>query len=91
MKTKVLNYRVIIEPETYPNGSRVYNAYCPTLGVSDYGDSIEEVLESIKDGISLAVESLAKEKSEIPSDNLEEQIVTSTKINVPPNFRGAFA
>lgn len=39
----------------------VYNAYCPTLNVADYGDSIEEVLESIKDGIQLAIECLLEE------------------------------
>ncbi|MEK7550975.1 MAG: type II toxin-antitoxin system HicB family antitoxin [Patescibacteria group bacterium] len=83
MQTKVLNYRVIIEPETYPNGDMVYNAYCPTLGVADYGDTIEKALESLKDGVELAVESLAKEKAEIPSDNITSQIVTSTQVEVP--------
>jgi hypothetical protein len=39
MQTKLLNYRVIVEPETYPNGDKVYNAYCPTLGITDYGDT----------------------------------------------------
>jgi len=65
MQTKLLNYRVIVEPENYPNGDRVYNAYCPTLGITDYGDTIEEVLKSLQQGIELAVESLAKEKLEI--------------------------
>lgn len=37
METKVLNYRIIIEPEKYPDGSQGYNAYCPSLGVADYG------------------------------------------------------
>lgn len=91
MVKKVLNYRVIIEPEKYPDGDMVYNAYCPTLGVADYGDSVEEVLESIKDGILLTIECLAKEKSEIPVDNLEEQIVTSAKIEIPPSLRVALA
>lgn len=54
MQTKVLNYRVIIEPENYSDGSKVYNAYCPTLSVADYGDSVEEALNSLKDGIELA-------------------------------------
>ncbi len=54
MEKKVLNYRIIIEKEQYEDGAPVYVAYCPTLGVSDYGDTIEEVLESIKDGIELA-------------------------------------
>jgi hypothetical protein len=41
MQTKLLNYRVIVEPEIYTNGDKVYNAYCPTLGITDYGDTIE--------------------------------------------------
>jgi len=60
MDTKVLNYRIIIEPEKYDDGSLVYAAHCPTLGISDYGDTVEEVLTSIKEGIELAVECLAK-------------------------------
>jgi predicted RNase H-like HicB family nuclease len=91
MQRKVLNYRVIIEPEKYPDGNKVYNAYCPTLGVADYGNSVEEVLESIKDGILLAIESLAKEKQEIPEDNLEEQIVTSTQVKLPEKIKASFA
>lgn len=91
METKILNYRVIIEPETYPDGSIVYNAYCPTLEITDYGNSIEKVLESIKEGILLAIESLSKEKKEIPVDNLEDQIITSTKIVLPSDIRIAFA
>ena len=83
MQQKVLNYRIIIEPEKYDDGSIVYVAYCPTLGISDYGDSIEKVLSSIKDGIELAVESLAKERQEIPIDDIQEQIITSTMVNSP--------
>lgn len=56
MKQYVLNYRVIIEPEKYPDGSTVYVAYCPPLDISDYGDCVEEVVSSIKDGIELAKE-----------------------------------
>lgn len=82
MKTQVLNYRIIIEPEK--QGKRVvYNAYCPTLGVVDYGNSIDEVLKSIKDGIELALEYLADEGKEIPVDNIAEQVVTTTQVQVP--------
>lgn len=86
MQTNLLSYRVIVEPETYPNGDKVYNAYCPTLGITDYGDTIEEALSSLKDGIELAVESLVKEKQEIPSDNLSDQIVTQTQVQFPIAF-----
>jgi len=54
MEQTVLNYRIIIEPEEYEDGSVVYAAFCPTLGISDYGETIEQVLDSIKDGIELA-------------------------------------
>ena len=90
MEAKVLNYRVIIEPERYPDGSKVYNAYCPTLGVADYGDSVEEVLESIKDGILLAVESLVKKGKEVPIDNVEEQIIASAKVSLSPKLKPVF-
>lgn len=91
MKTQVLNYRIIVEKEKYDDGSLVYVAYCPSLGISDYGDTVEDVLASIKDGIELGVEALAKEGQDIPVDNVEEQLVTSTKIKVPSNFKISLA
>ncbi len=91
MEKQMLNYRIIIEKEQYEDGSLVYVAYCPTLGISDYADSVEEVLSSIKDGIELAIESLAKEGKEVPVDNVEEQIVTSAKITIPSGIKISFA
>lgn len=91
MEKKVLNYRIIIEPEKYADGSTVYVAYCPTLDISDYGNSVEEVLTSIREGIELAVGYLAKENKEIPTDDVEKQFITSTKINLPENFKISFA
>jgi len=79
MQKQVLNYRVIIEPEKMGKKT-VYNAYCPSLGVVDYGSSIEEVLKSIKDGIRLAIECLIEEKKEVPKDNLEDQLITSVRV-----------
>lgn len=79
MEKHALNYRVIIEPEKMGKKT-VYNAYCPTLDVTDYGDSIEEVMESIKDGIKLAIECSFEEKKEIPHDNIEEQIITTVAV-----------
>lgn len=90
MKTQVLNYRIIIEKEKYEDGSNVYVAYCPSLGISDYGDTVEDVLASIKDGVQLAVASLAKEGKDIPIDHVEEQFVTSTKINIPLRYKNFF-
>lgn len=86
MQKQVLNYRIIIEPEKM--GKKVvYNAYCPTLGVADYGNSIDEVLKSIKDGIELAIECLRDEGEEIPVDNVAEQVVLTTKVEVSPDAK----
>ncbi len=79
MEKAVLSYRVIIEPEKIGRKT-VYNAYCPSLGVADYGDSMEEVLKSMKDGIKLAIECLLEEKRDVPKDNIEEQVITSVRI-----------
>lgn len=90
MQKKVLNYRIIIEPEKMDR-KVVYNAVCPTLGVFDYGDSIDEVLESIKDGIELAIECLRDEGQEVPVDNIEEGAVLTAKVNVPEDAKVAIA
>ena len=81
MEKNVLNYRIIIEKEKYEDGSIV----------SDYGDAVEDVLESIKEGIQLAVESLAKEGKDVPVDHIEEQFITSTKIIIPSGIKISLA
>ncbi|MCR4264134.1 MAG: type II toxin-antitoxin system HicB family antitoxin [Candidatus Roizmanbacteria bacterium] len=91
MEKNVLNYRIIIEPETYEDGSTVYVAHCPTLGISDYGDSIDDALKSIQSGIELAVEHLAKEKKEVPIDHIDRQIITSMGITPPKGRNVTYA
>ncbi|MBU0999979.1 type II toxin-antitoxin system HicB family antitoxin [Patescibacteria group bacterium] len=86
MQKQVLNYRIIIEPEKMDKKT-VYNAYCPTLDVADYGNSIDEVLKSIKDGIALAIECLKDKGQEIPVDNIEKQVVTTAQVEVLANVR----
>lgn len=90
MQKQILNYRIIIEPEKMGKKT-VYNAYCPTLGVADYGDSIDEVLKSIKDGIELAIEYLKDKGEEIPVDNTKGQTITTTEVEIPEGAKVAFA
>lgn len=85
MEKKVLNYRVIIEPEKMGRKT-VYNAYCPTLGVADYGDTVDDVLESIKDGIKLAIECLIEENKEIPIDQVDKQLITTVQVSTSKPF-----
>jgi len=52
MDKKVLNYRIVIEPEKYDDG---------------------------------------KETSEVPVDAVEDQIITTARINVPSSWKAQFA
>jgi len=87
---QVLNYRVIIEKEHYGDGTPVYTAYVPTLDIADYGDTIDIVLESLKDGIKLAVECLVDEGKAVPVDNFEETMLVNTQVPAPAGVK-AFA
>ena len=92
MEKSVLNYRVIVEPDTrVGTKQKCFTAYCPTLGIADDGDTIDEALMNIKEGIQCYVEALMKEGKEVPSpDNLNEGLVSgvsiqlSSKPNVSP-------
>jgi len=87
VQAKILNYRVIIEKERYPDGTSVYVAFVPTLGITDYGPTIDALLKSLKDGIELAVECLTKEHKEVPTDKVEEIIVVHTQIPAPKDAK----
>lgn len=77
----IKNYRVIIEPEVgVKNRKKVYTALCPTLGVADWGVTIEEALTNIKEGIECYIESLVKHNDPIPEEDHERQLITTTKV-----------
>lgn len=83
MEKIILNYRVIVEPDTRVGTSeKCYTAYCPTLGIADDADTIDKALASIKEGIRCYVEALLKEGKEIPApDNIDEGVVTNIKVS----------
>lgn len=81
MQTKVLNYRIIIEPEKQGKKT-VYNAYCPTLGLADYGDSIDVAVKNIKGLIKFHIESLLAEGLEVPQENTSKELITSTTVSI---------
>lgn len=79
MEKNILNYRVIIEPEKMGKKT-VYNAYCPTLGVADWGSSINEAIKHIQSLIKFHIESLLEEGIEVPRENTEQELIMSTKV-----------
>ena len=90
MQTTILNYRIVIEPDQYTGSNKpCYTAYCPTLGVADGGDTIEEALKNVQGAIEAYVESLVEDRLPVPADNTDGDIVTSTKVQVRGNVQYA--
>ena len=80
MQTQILNYRIIIEPEKQGRKT-VYNAYCPTLGVADWGNTVDQAIERIQSLMKFHIECLLEEKQEVPVEN-EQEILTRAKISI---------
>ncbi|MBL7159069.1 type II toxin-antitoxin system HicB family antitoxin [Candidatus Microgenomates bacterium] len=90
MKMKVLNYRIIITPDAQTGtGKTGYTAFCPTLGVADDGDTIEEALKNVKGAIQAYVDSLVEDKQVVPVDQPQQDMVTTTQIAAPLSLRFA--
>ena len=61
----VLEYNVVLEED--PDGG--YIVHCPALpGCFSQGETKEEAIENIKEAILVYLESLQKDKEEIPND-----------------------
>jgi len=84
MQTKVFNYRIIVTPDKQTGtGKAGYTAFCPTLGVADDGDTIEQALKNVKGAIQVYVDSLVEDKQPVPVDHPQQDIVTTTQIEAP--------
>lgn len=87
-----MNYRIIIEPEIdAKTGKKVYTAFCPKLGVADWGKTVEKALAHIKEGIECHLESLVKHENPIPREDVSEFMVATTEVSLPRNLRITFA
>lgn len=85
MRTNILKYNIIIRKE-----GKHYIADAPTLGVSDFGKTIEEAKENIKGAVKCHVEGLIKTKNDVPAPDSEEFYISNTEIILPKNLRLAF-
>jgi len=90
MQTTILNYRVIVEPDTQTGTDKPgFTALCPTLGVADDGDTVEETLANIKGAIEAYVQSLIDDRIAVPVDQPEHDMVTTTQVEVHGNLQFA--
>jgi len=92
MEKQILNYRVIIKPDQYLGSKKpCFTILCPTLEVVDYGNTIEEALSNIKEGLELRLETLQSEGREIPVDDVTQEIITTTQVQLPSSKNQSFA
>lgn len=78
MKTTLLRYNVLIKKE----GTN-YIAYVPTLGISDFGKTLDDTQRHIKQAIAIHIEGLIKTGADVPAPDATEFYVSQTEINLP--------
>lgn len=84
MKTCLLRYNVIIQKE-----GKDFIAYVPTLGISDFGKTVDEAKKNVEAAITCHVEGLIKTKTEVPNPDIQEFYLSQTAIPAPPNLKFA--
>ena len=82
MKTTVLRYHVVIR-KAGPN----YIADVPTLGISDFGKTLEEAKKNVQNAIACHIEGLAKTKAEIPPPDSDDYYMSVTEVSVSQPVR----
>ncbi len=78
MKTAILRYRVIIRKD-----GKHYIADVPTLGISDFGRTIQEAKQHVHDAIACHVEGLLKTHTSIPSPDTDEFYISTSEVTFP--------
>lgn len=87
MDVKVLNYRIVVEPDSQTGtGKPGFTAYCPTLGVADDGDTVEEAIKNVRGAIKAYVGSLVEDGKTVPIDQIEKDFITSAQIQITGRF-----
>ncbi|MBI4253200.1 type II toxin-antitoxin system HicB family antitoxin [Candidatus Uhrbacteria bacterium] len=84
MEQRLLNYVVILESDIRTGSDEpCYSIYCPSLGLSDSGDTIEDALENMKDLIVFHLDSLRKEQEPIPTAGIAQPLIATVQVAYP--------
>lgn len=85
MKVNLLKYNVFIKKE-----GKFFIAQVPTLGISDFGKTIEEARENAKSAIECHIEGLLKTKTEVPEPDTQDYFFSQAEVDVPRGIQFAF-
>ncbi|MDP3724230.1 MAG: type II toxin-antitoxin system HicB family antitoxin [bacterium] len=78
MKMKIFRYNVVIRKE-----DKHYIADVPTLGISDFGGTLEAAKKNIKGAIECHIEGLMKTHTAIPRPDTDDYYISTTEIHIP--------
>jgi len=82
MKTTALKYNVMIKKE-----GKYFVAYVPTLGISDFGRTVDDARKNVEAAISVHIEGLIKTDSEVPAQDSSDFYISQYQVNVPANLK----
>lgn len=85
MKTNLLKYNVIIKKE-----GKHYIAHVPTLGISDFGETVDETKKNVRAAIECHVDGLVKTNTEVPEPDAQDYYVSQTEIVAPQGIKFAY-
>lgn len=85
MKTTVLRYNILIKKE-----GKNYVAYVPTLGISDFGKTVDEAQKHVRGAITCHIEGLLKTHTEVPAPDTQKVYLSQTEVTIPKNVKFAF-
>lgn len=84
MAPKKINYNIIIEPDQRTGNKKpCFTAYCPSFGLADDGDTIEEAMENIKKLIRFHLECLLEEGEKLNLKYNGKAMFATVQIPVP--------
>ena len=82
MKKKVLNYLVIIRPDTRTGtNEKGFSAFCPALDVYSEGETVEVAQKNIKSAMELKLEVLSNDKRQVPIES-DSTILTQVRLSI---------
>ena len=85
MKAKILRYNTIIRKEGID-----FVAYVPTLGISDFGKTLDQAQINVKNAIECHIEGLAKTGFEIPNPDGTDYFIGQANVAAPKDFKFAY-
>lgn len=85
MKTKIVTYNVILKKER-----KYWVSYVPTLGISDFGKTLEEAKQNVRLAIECHIEGLVKTGDEVPTPDEADFFLSQSKVTLPKNIKFAY-